>query len=84
LAVPVLEQYQQYLERVRPRVSLKGPEAVAVGYALSNWEALCRHAQDGDLEIDYNAAERSRAAWRWADATGRFSAAMEAGGPRRC
>jgi len=58
-AVPVLEHFQQHLERVRLCVLPKSPEAIAVGYALSNWEALCRYTQDGDLEIDNNAAERS-------------------------
>jgi len=59
LAVPVLEHFKQHLERVRLRVLPKSPEAIAVGYAMSNWEALCRYTQDGDLEIDNNAAERS-------------------------
>jgi hypothetical protein len=34
-------------------------EGAALGYALSNWTALCRYVEDGDLEIDNNAAERS-------------------------
>ncbi len=28
-------------------------------YALSNWAALLRYSQDGDVEIDNNGAERS-------------------------
>jgi hypothetical protein len=31
----------------------------AIAYTLSNREALVRYAQDGDLEIDNNGAERS-------------------------
>ena len=30
-----------------------------MSYALSNWEALLRYCEDGDLEIDNNGAERS-------------------------
>jgi len=30
-----------------------------VKYALSRWEALTRYAEDGQLEIDNNAAERA-------------------------
>lgn len=58
-AVPVLGEMRVFLERERERVLPKSPEGVAVAYALSNWTALCRYAEDGDLEIDNNAAERS-------------------------
>ena len=58
-AVPVLEHFKEYLERERLRVLPKSPEAMALAYALSNWAALCRYAEDGDLSIDNNAAERS-------------------------
>ncbi len=37
----------------------KSPEGQAIAYALSNWQALVRYAEDGDLEIDNNGAERS-------------------------
>ena len=37
----------------------KSPIGVAVGYTLSNWQALVRDLDDGDLEIDNNPAERS-------------------------
>jgi hypothetical protein len=30
-----------------------------MSYVLSNWEALMRYSDDGDLEIDNNGAERS-------------------------
>ncbi len=30
-----------------------------MAYALSNWKALVRYTEDGDLEIDNNGAERS-------------------------
>jgi len=37
----------------------KSPEGQASSYALSNWKALTRYCEDGDLEIDNNGAERS-------------------------
>jgi len=35
------------------------PRRQASSYALSNWKALTRYCEDGDLEIDNNGAERS-------------------------
>jgi len=35
------------------------PNGVTRGYMLSNWKALTRYCDDGDLEIDNNGAERS-------------------------
>ena len=37
----------------------KSPIGQAIAYTLSNWDALVRYCQDGDLEIDNNGAERS-------------------------
>jgi hypothetical protein len=56
---PVLEEFHGWMERQRGQVLPKSPEGAALNYALSNWEALCRYTEDGDLEIDNNAAERS-------------------------
>ena len=56
---PLLDDLKAYLERERPHVLPKSPIAQAMAYTLSNWEALVRYAQDGDLEIDNNGAERS-------------------------
>jgi transposase len=56
---PLLDDLKAYLERERPRVVPKSPIAQAIAYTLSNWEALVRYAEDGDLEIDNNGAERS-------------------------
>jgi transposase len=58
-AAPVLTEFHSWLERERQRVLPKSPESVAMQYALTNWKALCRYAEDGDLEIDNNGAERS-------------------------
>lgn len=58
-AAPVLSEMRIWLEREREQVLPKSPEGAALGYALSNWTALCRYVEDGDLAIDNNAAERS-------------------------
>jgi transposase len=58
-SVPILADMKAYLERERPQVLPKSPIGQAIGYTLSNWEALVRYCQDGDLEIDNNGAERS-------------------------
>jgi len=56
---PILDDIKAYLERERPQVLPKSPIGQAIAYTLSNWEALVRYCQDGDLEIDNNGAERS-------------------------
>ena len=56
---PMLDDFKAYLERERTHVLPKSPIAQAIGYTLSNWDALARYAADGDLEIDNNGAERS-------------------------
>ncbi len=56
---PLLDGLKAYLERERPQVLPKSPISQAIAYTLSNWLALVRYAEDGDLEIDNNGAERS-------------------------
>ncbi len=56
---PILDDIRAYLEREQPEVLPKSPEGQAIAYTLANWKALTRFAQDGDLEIDNNGAERS-------------------------
>jgi hypothetical protein len=56
---PILDDIKAYLETEKPKVLPKSPMGDAIEYALKNWEALLRHCQDGDLEIDNNGAERS-------------------------
>jgi len=58
-SVPILADIKAYLDRERPQVLPKSPIGQAIGYTLSNWDALVRYCQDGDLEIDNNGAERS-------------------------
>ncbi len=58
-SLPLLEDIRAYLEREYPKVLPKSPEGQAIAYTLSNWKALVRYCEDGDLEIDNNGAERS-------------------------
>ena len=58
LAVPILEQFHQWLVARRPEVLPKSPMGEAIGYALNNWEALRRYTEAGFLAIDNNVAER--------------------------
>ena len=48
---PILEDIHAYLEREQPQVLPKSPEGEAIAYTLSNWKALTRYCEDGDLEI---------------------------------
>ncbi len=56
---PLLESLKQWLEETLVKLSRKSDTAMAVRYALGRWEALMRYCDDGLLEIDNNAAERS-------------------------
>ena len=58
LAVPIPEQFHQWLEAERPQVLPKSPMGEALGYALHNWTALVRYTEAGFLAIDNNVAER--------------------------
>jgi transposase len=54
---PLLESLKQWL--ILGRLSTKSDTSMAVRYALGRWEALMRYCDDGRLEMDNNAAERS-------------------------
>ncbi len=56
---PILDDIRASLEREQPHVLPKSPEGGAIADTLSNWKALIRYADDGDLEIDNTGAERS-------------------------
>jgi len=58
-ARPLLDSLKQWLEETLEKLSRKSDTALAVRYALSRWEALLRYVDDGRIEIDNNAAERS-------------------------
>jgi len=56
---PILDKLHNYLLETEGEVLPKSPEGRAVRYSLKNRTALTRHCEDGDLEIDNNATERS-------------------------
>lgn len=58
-SMPILDDIKAYLEREQPHVLPKSLEGQAIAYTLSNWDALIRYCEDGDLEIDNNGAERN-------------------------
>jgi hypothetical protein len=58
-AGPALEALRGWLQMTVTKLSKKSELALAIRYALSRWTALTRYRDDGRLEIDNNAAERS-------------------------
>jgi transposase len=58
LAVPILNQFHDWLVAEHAQVLPKSPMREALGYALHNWPALTRYTEAGFLAIDNNAAER--------------------------
>ncbi|RMF00786.1 MAG: IS66 family transposase [Alphaproteobacteria bacterium] len=58
-SVPTLDRIHEYLKKITVTALPKSPLAEAIGYALRQWEALCRYTEDGGLEIDNNGAERA-------------------------
>jgi len=57
-AKPLVDSLRQWFEATLSKLSRKSETTVAIRYALSRWEALTRY-EDGHIEIDNNAAERS-------------------------
>lgn len=55
----MLESLRQWLRETLAKVSKKSELAKAIGYVLTRWSALNRYRDDGRIEIDNNAAERS-------------------------
>jgi len=81
----VLDTIHVLLLQARADVLPKSPMGEAVTYAVNQWEALKRYLEDGRLEIDNNATERSmrgiavgRKNWLFAgsEAGGRRAAAL--------
>ena len=54
-----LDSLRQWLEATLSTLSRKSETTVAIRYALARWDALTRYIEDGHIEIDNNAAERS-------------------------
>lgn len=58
-ARPLLDNLRHWMENTLRSLSTKSETAGAIRYALSHWRALTRYVDDGLLEIDNSAAERS-------------------------
>jgi transposase len=58
-ASPKLAELHQWLIATAKKISKKSDLAGAIHYALARWKALTRYRDDGRVEIDNNAAERS-------------------------
>src|SRR5215467_2458494 len=58
-AKPLVDSLRQWFEATLSKLSRKSETTVAIRYALSRWSALTRYIEDGHIEIDNNAAERS-------------------------
>jgi transposase len=58
-AGPALDALQAWLHEQLAKVARKSQFALAIRYTLSRWTALTRYRDDGRIEIDNNAAERS-------------------------
>jgi transposase len=58
-SVPILEDFQVWLNEQLRIVRPKSPVAGAIKYCLRNWEALTRFTTDGAIPIDNNRTERT-------------------------
>jgi transposase len=56
---PLLHSLRQWFEATLSKLSRKSETTAAIRYALVRWDALTRYIEDGHIEIDNNAAERS-------------------------
>jgi transposase len=56
---PLLDAMHDWLESSLAKLSKKSDTSAAIRYALTLWDALLRFCDDGRIEIDNNAAERS-------------------------
>lgn len=58
-AQPILDELKAWLDAELLRVLPKSPIGQAIQYARAQWKALLRYLEDGDLDIDNNACERT-------------------------
>jgi hypothetical protein len=58
-AKPLVEALRAWFYDTPTGLSKKSETAGAIRYALGRWPALARYVDDGELEIDNNAAERA-------------------------
>lgn len=58
-SMPLLKQYQTWLEKSLLNTLPKSVLGKAIGYSLNQWDKLIRYIDDGHLSIDNNRAERA-------------------------
>jgi transposase len=58
-AKPLIEAFKPWLERSLAKVSGGSPLATALRYPLKRWDGLVAFLDDGRIELDNNAVERS-------------------------
>jgi transposase len=58
-ALPVLEEFRDWLDSQQPHVLPKSPIGQALRYTSGQWDALVRYCEDGQLAIDNNVSERT-------------------------
>lgn len=58
-ALPLLEQFKQWLDKASQHALKKTKQAEAVTYCLNQWHKLMRYTENGHLNIDNNRAERA-------------------------
>ncbi|QDV32366.1 IS66 family transposase [Tautonia plasticadhaerens] len=84
-SVPLLTAFGEWLTEHGRLALPKSPIGQAIAYARSNWAALCRYPEHGELSIDNNLAERmlraqaiGRRNWRFfgSDRGGRTAAVL--------
>lgn len=56
---PIIDELETWLIAHRARVSAKSPLGEALKYITKYWDGLCRFLDDGHIEIDSNAVERT-------------------------
>ncbi len=56
---PILKEFKKWLDAQALVTLPKSPMGEALTYVFNQWEALNRYLEDGDLDIDNNAAERA-------------------------
>ena len=56
---PLLDSLYDWIQEKMLTLSKKSRLGEAFGYALNQWDALCYYCEDGLVEIDNNAAERT-------------------------
>ena len=58
-AKPIADALHAWLTEQRQKLVKSDVTAKAIGYSLSNWRALTRYLDDGNVPIDNNAAENA-------------------------